>query len=112
MATQSAFDYDQKPLPDPSRRKHGGDENSEAANARVHQWKPFWEAKIGTLLDQAGLRGMTSSEISIALGTKEQPVAKNLFSGRLRDMWDDGRTFRPGKREGEWINVLSKFKHA
>jgi hypothetical protein len=56
--------------------------------------------------------GMTSSEISIALGTKEQPVAKNLFSGRLRDMWDDGRTFRPGKREGEWINVFSKFRHA
>jgi hypothetical protein len=112
MSTYPSFDFDPKPLPDPSRRKHGGDANSEAANARVHQWKPYWEARILDLLQAAGPMGMTSSEISIALGTKEQPVAKNLFSGRLRDMWDDGRTFRPGKREGEWINVFSKFRHA
>lgn len=101
---QSAFDFDRKPLPDITRRKHHGNERSEDANARLDCWKPSARQTIVELIAAKGAVGMTSEELEMALGK-----AKNKFSGRLSELKLAQVLYVRGTRNGCDVLVHKQF---
>lgn len=66
------------PLPDVCRNKHGGQDTSEEANARIHSRKEIDRARILKLRDARGQHGLTLHEVMGALGMKAQTASARL----------------------------------
>lgn len=65
-------------LPDITRRKHGGNENSECANARIHSQKSVDRQRIIAYADFMGSFGITFKEVCEALDMKPQSASARL----------------------------------
>lgn len=92
-------------LPDICRRKHGGNAESEAANARVHSSKQIDRARILAYADVMAGYGITFKEVCKALDMKPQTA-----SARLADL-KAAQELQPKKgtrRDGCAVFVLSK----
>ena len=98
--SQSAFDFDRKPLPDITRRKHGGNARSVEANKTVDPWKPSVRRTIVELVAKHG--AMTLAEICEAMEKQ-----KNAVSGRMTELVRDGVLAVQGQREGFAIYILA-----
>jgi hypothetical protein len=87
--------------------RHGGNVESVKANP-TDEDKQRGRDRILKLIEAAGVEGLNSAEIEKALG-----VGKNYFSGRLRELFNDGEVFRlpsrPERGRGE-ISVHKKFR--
>jgi hypothetical protein len=95
-------------LPDETRRKHGGNKHSEAANERVHQFKASASDRIHKFIAGCAELGATLSEVAAALDhpTKGRKFFPNEISGRFKPMVDNGTIFKSGReRDGSEVYV-------
>jgi hypothetical protein len=83
------------PLPDVCRNKHGGNDESELANARVHSSKEADKKRVKDLAEARGDYGVTVHEVERALGMKIQTA-----SARMADLKADGEIVWNGQRRG------------
>lgn len=82
------------PLADICRRKHKGNERSEAANRKVNATKTSVAQTIYSLI--AASAGLTSKEIGVKLGKEI-----HTFSGRISKLKADGKIYETGEeRDG------------
>src|SRR5687767_1872335 len=94
-------------LPDICRRKHGGNENSEAANARVHSQKAADNKRIIAYADFIGSYGITFKEV-----VKELDMLPQTASARLADLKKDVELVpKPNadKRDGCGVFIRPQF---
>lgn len=95
------------PLPDICRNKHGGNTESEIANAKVHSRKEIDRARILVYADFMGSYGITLHEVMKALDMKAQTA-----SARLADLKADNELVRKQgddpRRDGCGVFVRAK----
>lgn len=95
-------DFD-APAPDITARKHGGNQNSVAANERAEPTKDSDRAAIVSWLRTQGLGGGTSKEYAAATGRQ-----LNCLSGRFSELLRDGKIHRTTmSRDGAAVYVLA-----
>lgn len=89
-------------LPDVTRRKHGGNEQSEDANRKVEPWKKQSCQDVEAFVRSAGRRGATSKEYAVFKG-----VGLNTISGRFSELWHARRIHAKDERRfgsGVWVH--------
>ncbi|MGH9523999.1 MAG: hypothetical protein ACRD3E_15865 [Terriglobales bacterium] len=100
-----------RPLPDITRRKHGGNQNSEAANSAVSNFKASIRERVRIFVAGCGFSGATLKETAATL---QHPSGRKYFpnelSGRFTELRKDGVIFDNGRelRDGATVYVARK----
>lgn len=106
----------QPSLFDVCARKHGGNQNSRAANLRIHPHKESDREAIRIQVAAMGFAGLTLKEIRIIHPTAQPERWKypNEISGRITALKALGQIFDSGRERGnctvwvarqEWVNA-------
>lgn len=88
------------PLSDVCSRKHGGNQQSELSNARIHSRKEIDRDRILKLAEARGSYGITVKEVAAAFGK-----FPNCVSGRLTELKNE-TLLEPNGEEREHSAVL------